>query len=142
MLDTVLQALAEPGDPGRFRAALATPLLGYDAAGIAALDDDSRALGDVVESEPLVGVDHDLERFLDRGCAVVVLDREARAIDRGDVGLAIEIVLRDVDLVVGEPVAQVDHPLPRVRREDAVRPLLDQLVEGIEGAAHVAQPQA
>ncbi len=50
MLDTVLQALAEPGDPGRFRAALATPLLGYDAAGIAALDDDSRALGDVVDA--------------------------------------------------------------------------------------------
>ncbi len=100
-------------------------------------EDFLRALGDVVESEPLVGVDHDLERFLDRGRAVVVLDREARAVDRGDVGLAIEVVLRDVDLVVGEPVAQVDHPLPRVRREDAVRPLLDQLVEGIEGASHV-----
>ncbi len=50
ILNIVLQALAEPGDPGLFRAALATPLLGYDAARIATLDDDSRALGDLVDA--------------------------------------------------------------------------------------------
>lgn len=40
MLQTVLRALAEPGNPGLFRAALATPLLGFDAAAIEAFDDD------------------------------------------------------------------------------------------------------
>lgn len=40
MLRTVLRALAEPGNPGLFRAALATPLLGFDAAAIDAFDSD------------------------------------------------------------------------------------------------------
>ncbi len=40
MLQTVLRALAEPGSPGLFRAALATPLLGFDAAAIDAFDSD------------------------------------------------------------------------------------------------------
>jgi exodeoxyribonuclease V beta subunit len=40
MLQTVLRALAEPGSPGLFRAALATPLLGFDAAAIEAFDRD------------------------------------------------------------------------------------------------------
>lgn len=40
MLQTVLRALAEPGSPGLFRAALATPLLGFDAAAIEAFDSD------------------------------------------------------------------------------------------------------
>jgi exodeoxyribonuclease V beta subunit len=40
MLQTVLRALAEPGNPGLFRAALATPLLGFDAAAIEAFDSD------------------------------------------------------------------------------------------------------
>ena len=48
-LDMLLQALAEPGDPGRFRAALATPLLGYDAASIVALDHEPQALGKIVD---------------------------------------------------------------------------------------------
>lgn len=41
MLQTVLRALAEPGDLGRLRAALATPLLGYDATALATLDDSA-----------------------------------------------------------------------------------------------------
>lgn len=40
-LRTLLTALAEPADDGRFRAALATRLLGRDAAAIAALDADA-----------------------------------------------------------------------------------------------------
>lgn len=40
MLQTVLRALAEPGNPGLFRAALATPLLGFDAAAIETFDLD------------------------------------------------------------------------------------------------------
>lgn len=40
MLQTVLRALAEPGDPRLFRAALATPLLGFDAAQIDTFDAD------------------------------------------------------------------------------------------------------
>lgn len=42
MLQTVLRALAEPGSPGLFRAALATPLLGFDAAAINAFDSDTQ----------------------------------------------------------------------------------------------------
>lgn len=42
MLQTVLRALAEPGDPRLFRAALATPLLGFDAAAIDAFDRDAQ----------------------------------------------------------------------------------------------------
>lgn len=42
MLQTVLRALAEPGSPGLFRAALATPLLGFDAAAIEAFDSDTQ----------------------------------------------------------------------------------------------------
>lgn len=42
MLQTVLRALAEPGNPGLFRAALATPLLGFDAAAIEAFDSDTQ----------------------------------------------------------------------------------------------------
>jgi exodeoxyribonuclease V beta subunit len=49
-LDTVLRALAEPGDPGLFRAALATPLLGYDAVAIAALDDDAQAFAKAADA--------------------------------------------------------------------------------------------
>ena len=41
-LHALLASLAEPADAGRFRAALATRLLGWDAAQIAALDDDDR----------------------------------------------------------------------------------------------------
>lgn len=40
MLQTVLRALAEPGNSGLFRAALATPLLGFDAAAIETFDLD------------------------------------------------------------------------------------------------------
>ncbi|MBN8214004.1 MAG: UvrD-helicase domain-containing protein [Xanthomonadales bacterium] len=39
-LHALLASLVEPGDGGRFRAALATRLLGWDAARIAALDED------------------------------------------------------------------------------------------------------
>jgi len=42
-LHALLAALAEPADTGRFRAALATRLLGWDAARIAALDVDDAA---------------------------------------------------------------------------------------------------
>lgn len=42
MLQTVLRSLAEPGSPGLFRAALATPLLGFDAAAIEAFDGDTQ----------------------------------------------------------------------------------------------------
>jgi exodeoxyribonuclease V beta subunit len=49
-LDTVLRALAEPSDPGLFRAALATPLLGYDATAIAALDDDAQAFAQAADA--------------------------------------------------------------------------------------------
>ena len=42
MLQTVLRALAEPGSPGLFRAALATPLLGFDAAASEAFDSDTQ----------------------------------------------------------------------------------------------------
>jgi exodeoxyribonuclease V beta subunit len=42
MLQTVLRALAEPGSPGLFRAALATPLLGFDAAAIEDFDSDTQ----------------------------------------------------------------------------------------------------
>jgi exodeoxyribonuclease V beta subunit len=48
-VDTLLRALAEPGDPGLFRAALATPLLGYDAAAIAALEQNAKALAGAVD---------------------------------------------------------------------------------------------
>ncbi len=41
MLQTVLRALAEPGYPRLFRAALATPLLGFDAAAIEGFDGDT-----------------------------------------------------------------------------------------------------
>jgi exodeoxyribonuclease V beta subunit len=41
---TLLLALANPGDTRRLRAALATRLLGFDAGGLRALDDDSAAL--------------------------------------------------------------------------------------------------
>ena len=40
---TLLLALRAPGDDRRLRAALATPLLGWDAAAIAALDEDGEA---------------------------------------------------------------------------------------------------
>lgn len=42
MLQTMLRALAEPGNPGLFRAALATPLLGFNATAIQAFDSDSQ----------------------------------------------------------------------------------------------------
>jgi exodeoxyribonuclease V beta subunit len=49
-LDIVLRALAEPSDPGLFRAALATALLGYDAAAIVALEGDGAALTQAVDA--------------------------------------------------------------------------------------------
>ena len=42
-LHALLASLLEPADPGRFRAALATRLLGFDAVAIHALDADDRA---------------------------------------------------------------------------------------------------
>lgn len=49
MLQTVLRALAEPGNPGLFRAALATPLLGFDAAAIEAFDLDPQRSAQTID---------------------------------------------------------------------------------------------
>ena len=49
MLQTVLRALAEPDNPGLFRAALATPLLGFDAAAIEAFDLDPQRSAQTID---------------------------------------------------------------------------------------------
>src|SRR5690606_24862855 len=80
---------------------------------------------------------HDLERLTDLGGAVVVLNGVARAIDRADVCTALEVVLRDIDFVGREAVAQKDHALPCVRCVLAVRESLYERLEGLEGAADI-----
>src|SRR5690606_14376617 len=83
---------------------------------------------EVVHVEVAVGGGHELERLTDLGGAVVVLDGITRAIERADVGTAVEVVLCDVDFVACEAVAQEDHALPRVGRIFAVRePLYERL---------------
>ena len=79
-----------------------------------------------------IGLDHDLHRALHGRGAVVVLDAELRAVERADVGAAPHVVARDIQLEVGEPVAQEDHPLARIGDVLAMRVFLDQIVEGVE----------
>jgi exodeoxyribonuclease V beta subunit len=59
-LHALLASLVEPADGGRFRAALATRLLGWDATRIAALDEDDGLAQSVGQSTG----HHQLERFM------------------------------------------------------------------------------
>jgi hypothetical protein len=92
-------------------------------------------VGELLHAEALVGLHHDLERFAHRRRAVVLLDRLLGALRCGHPGAALHVVARDVELVVGEAVAQVDHAAARVVRVFALRVILDDLAEGGEGLA-------
>ena len=62
----------------------------------------------------LVGHDHERQRFLELRRARIVLEGVLRAVDRGHVRAALDVVGGDVVLVLRETVAQEHHALSRV----------------------------
>lgn len=102
-------------------------------------DDAAGILGQFRHPQAVVGFRHDPQRRNDRRRLLVVLQHIARAVDRRDMRIAIGVKVGHDDLVRGEAIAQVDHPLARVLDVLALRMLLQQLREGVERGFHAVR---
>jgi NAD+ synthetase len=90
-------------------------------------------------AQQAVALQHDRERLLLGRCAVVLFDHAFGAARSRDVGTAPHVVARDIDLVLGQPVAQVGHAMQRIERVVAVRILRDHGAEGIDRLQQVGR---
>ncbi|MCY1442537.1 hypothetical protein D9M71_589120 [compost metagenome] len=96
--------------------------------------------GQVVQAQALVGLDHHGQAIAHGRGFLEVFHHVAAAVGGGDVGLALEVVVRHVHFIGGQQVAQVDHARLGVRGVAAVRVAageLGELVVGVAGGARV-----
>ena len=100
-----------------------------------------RSVGEIVQSQTQITFDHDRHRIRHGRGPLEIFHNVLRPALRRDKGAAFQIVIRHMNLIGGEIVAQIDHSRPGVRGVGTVRVQSEQLreiIEGFFGAAGVA----
>ena len=95
----------------------------------------------VIQSQALIGLGHHGQAIADGGCFLEVFHNVAATVRGGHISVTGQVVMRHVNLIGGEQIAQVDHALLGVWCVAASREAageLSELIVRVAGGARVA----